>query len=226
MCLSLLFFSCKKKHTLKVTVTNVGTGQPMANNKVYIRELTNKVGSMGGGTVTHPFYTGTTDQNGELYITKKFDTRYTYEVSVDLPENWAYVENISYTMVPKGQYWNNIDFKIANAAYLKLSIHNVNCQGAGDTMILYEKNINVPDFYLQKGWPFYGCENFSNDYDKVAMGSIEMKWVVKRNNTNTIYYDTIYLAEGEYKTYTINYWNIPKSFNLLSYESNYSINSY
>ena len=61
MCLSLLFFSCKKKHTLKVTVTNVGTGQPMANNKVYIRELTNKVGSMGGGTVTHPFYTGTTE---------------------------------------------------------------------------------------------------------------------------------------------------------------------
>ncbi len=76
MCLSLLFFSCKKKHTLKVTVTNVGTGQPMANNKVYIRELTNKVGSMGGGTVTHPFYTPTTDQNGELYITKIFHLKF------------------------------------------------------------------------------------------------------------------------------------------------------
>ncbi len=205
MCLSLLFFSCKKKHTLKVTVTNVGTGQPMANNKVYIRELTNKVGSMGGGTVTHPFYTGTTDQNGELYITKKFDTRYTYEVSVDLPENWAYVENSSYTMVPKGQYWNNIDFKIANAAYLKLSIHNVNCQGAGDTM----RFRNRYSYSSWEGWSTdrIGCYTYTSPSSfKVPSGWRVYEWEVKRNGASNIFIDSVFLYEGvDNGTFQINY---------------------
>jgi len=197
--ISLLSFSCKKKGTLKVTVTNVGTGEPMANNGVYITELTNKVDGIGGTTITHNFYSGTTNADGLLYIDKKFDKRYTYEVFVDLPDNWAYVEDISHTMSVGDKYWKNgMDFKIATAAYLKLSIHNVNCQGVGDTIILQRNNLSAPSYDGYSPMSFSGCYDYdASDSAKVPSGKWQYKWTVIRNGLKTYHDTTFLLNEGE-----------------------------
>ena len=204
---SLLFVACKKPHTLEVSVNNSVTGEAMDSVNIYIIEETNKVDAIG--TITHDFYNGYTNNEGLLNITDKFDKRYTYKVAMQTTDKTGSGLYSAVEMHPdkNDTYWKNgVHFKIAPFAFLKLSIHNINCQGASDTMVLYETNLNVPDFYLQKGWPFAGCTNFEqSDFAKVPMGSIELKQVVTRAGVTNTYYDTVYLAEGQYKTYTINY---------------------
>ena len=72
-------------------------------------------------------------------------------------------------------------------------------------MILYQGN-QIGSFDYNEPWEHDSCADWqSNGYSKVPMGNQYYKWVVTRSGLTNTYYDTVYLAEGEYKTYTINY---------------------
>jgi hypothetical protein len=55
-----LLFSCNKKETLKISVKNVVTGEPVAGNQISIVELFN-VSDGVSGSKTKQFYSGQTN---------------------------------------------------------------------------------------------------------------------------------------------------------------------
>ena len=199
--ISLFVFSCKKKHTLKVSAINKITGAPASNANVYIIEETNKVGSMGGGTVTHEFYNGYTNNDGLLTITKKFDNRYNYKIWLQTFDQTG--SKLLYSHYfhgdSKDPVWKTgVNFEVIPMGYLKLSIHNVNCQGAGDTMRLERVNLSVPEYDGFSPISFTGCFNYdSADSAKVPSGKWQFKWIVNRSGMSTIH-DTVFnLNENE-----------------------------
>ena len=57
---AVLLFSCKKKETLKLSVKNVVTGEPVAGNHISIVEIFN-VSDGVSGSKTKDFYSGKTN---------------------------------------------------------------------------------------------------------------------------------------------------------------------
>jgi hypothetical protein len=58
--LTLFLFSCNKKETLKISVKNVVTGEPVAGNYISIVEIFN-VSDGVSGSKTKDFYSGQTN---------------------------------------------------------------------------------------------------------------------------------------------------------------------
>lgn len=100
----------------------------------------------------------------------------------------------------------NADFYAVPYSYLQLDIHNISCQGATDHFVLYAEGTQTDMSKYGLMIDEMGCYQFTaSGHSKVPMGARYYRWEVTKNAITTIFYDTIYLAEGEYKTYTINY---------------------
>lgn len=81
----------------------------------------------------------------------------------------------------------------------------MNCQGPGDSMTLYQGN-KISNFDFNYPWQHDGCAYWeTNGYSNVPMGEQYYRWEVTRSGNIEIFYDTIYLQEGEQKVYEINY---------------------
>lgn len=194
----LLCFSCKKERTIHITAKNVVTGAPYAGLRYTVVKEHTAMFEEKYKTVA----SGTLNENGEAYITKRLNKNDAYTIRVEEPPNCCYNKNISLHF--GGEEHFEAPFEFAECAYLKLSIHNVNCQG-GDKMVLYQGN-QVGSFNFSEPWEHDGCALWeSNGYSNIPMGEQYYKWEVTRNNITNTYYDTIYLSAGEYKTYEINY---------------------
>ncbi|MNY48932.1 hypothetical protein D3C86_1843090 [compost metagenome] len=100
----------------------------------------------------------------------------------------------------------HVDFYALPYAYLQLDIHNINCQGVNDHFKLYAEGTQVDMSKFGLMLDETGCYQFTaSGHSKLPMGRRYYRWEVTRNGVTTIFRDTLYLAEGEYKTYTINY---------------------
>ncbi len=107
--------------------------------------------------------------------------------------------------VKKGKI-TNADFYAVPYAHLQLDIHNTSCQGSMDHFVLYAEGTQVDMSKYGLMIDEMGCYQFTaSGHSKVPMGARYYRWEVTKNAVTTIFYDTVYLAEGEYKTYTINY---------------------
>src|SRR5690554_738335 len=177
----LLFLSCKKKQTIHITAKNAATGEPYPGLTYYVVTYTN----INGGTKSKTVATGTLDANGEAVVTERLPKNKGRGVRVVEPENSCYNKNIQlYFSEEDGENFK-AEFEFAECAYSKLIINNANCNF---------------------GWEHMGCAYWeTNGYSDIPMGNVYFRWEVSRNGTNSIYYDTVFYAPGEYKTYEINY---------------------
>src|SRR5690554_1603352 len=192
------FMSCKKKTMIKVHVENVATGAPYINQLIYIRE-----DSQWADKPNSTVYEGYTDNNGMLFIEFKYRKDAKYSIFINLPDNYCYIHSLSYPI--NQEKTNDIHFRLDACAQLKLKIDNVNCQGAGDEMVLFQGN-QVGNFDFNQPWEHDGCAFWvSNGYSNVPMGEQYYRWEVTRSGNTETFYDTIYLQEGEQKLYEINY---------------------
>lgn len=197
--LSLLLFSCKKERTIHITAKNAVTGQPYAGLTYYV--VQEKTGMSGEEFKT--VATGTLDNNGEVFITKKLSKKYSYAIRVEAPPNTCYNKQITFYFANQETVFE-CPFEFAGCAYLKENITNVNCEGPNDYMILYTSN--SVNSLGATGWVFNGCASYSgSDFSKIPMGYYYHEWHVTRSGITNIYYDTIFVQENEYKTYDINY---------------------
>ncbi|GAA0875984.1 hypothetical protein GCM10009118_23930 [Wandonia haliotis] len=199
--ISLFLFSCTKKETLRVSVVNVVTGEPVVGNTISIVEIFN-VSDGVSGSKTKDFYSGQTNSEGVLYVTEKFNENRRYEVFVgQFPEEHCYLNRMGYT-------WSvgeatDLAFEYAPCAYLKLKIENVNCLSEEDE-IFYRR------FWLSggestNGVSQYGCFSYIGNYFDVPMGEYRYEWEVTRNGV-TNYYDTAFsINAGGYYDLEINY---------------------
>jgi hypothetical protein len=111
----------------------------------------------------------------------------------------------TYTMrIEKGK--THADFQAVPYGYLKLSIHNVNCQGGGDSMRFRFQTIGKSDFEF---WSNYrtGCYMYDDPGEgtKVPMGWRYCQWEVTRNGLINYYNDSIFVPNNNSTTFTINY---------------------
>lgn len=195
----LFLFSCKKKSTVHITARNAVTGEPYAG-------LTYNIERSVSGSFKNHYKTvasGTLDENGEAYITKRFSKNWSHEVSIGSPDNTCYSNNNSFYF--SGGENINCDFKFAECAYLKLRIQNVNCQGITDSMRFRSKYLYD---HKWQGWSTYrtSCYDFlSPEYFEVSQGTRMYEWEVNRNGNKTTYSDSITLNKGGSATFLMEY---------------------
>ena len=206
--LALLLFSCNKKETLKISVKNIVTGEPVAGNHISIVEIFN-VSDGVSGSKTKDFYSGQTNSEGVLYVTEKFNKNRRYTVKVG-----KFTEDVCYINKSNEQWYvganTEINFEYTPCAYLKWRIENVNCEGESDNLKVYYLGRQVggqePPIIGALIRDGDGCYFFeSNGFNDVPMGERYYRREVTRNGITEIFYDTIYLNAGEFYTYEINY---------------------
>src|SRR5699024_9583799 len=97
------------------------------------------------------------------------------------------------------------NFEYAECGYLKLSVHNVNCQGSGDTITFDMEPTYIPNYDLISPNTKAGC--YSNTFieSQVASGPWKAEWTVIRSG-NVTYYDTLFtIHPNEHYHLIINY---------------------
>lgn len=198
--LLLIISSCGKEHTITVIGVNPVTGEPYVGHNVSIRQCRS-------GTFEDKckiIYEGTTNENGVDLINIRLKNNRRYRLYLSAPDDYCYQSMPSYN-VDKDKDKQEALFEFAPCAYLKLKIENVNCQGPGDKLVLYQGN-QIGSFDFDEPWEHNGCVLWeSNGYSNVPMGGMYYKWEVTRNNITETFHDTIYLEAGEERIYEINY---------------------
>ncbi|MEX1190745.1 MAG: hypothetical protein WEA99_02145 [Brumimicrobium sp.] len=198
----IFLFSCKKETMIKVHIENVATGAPYVDQLVYIRENPQNV-NQENTTV----YEGYTDSEGKLMIDFKYKRNAKYFIFISLPESYCYIHSLSYPI--NKEKTNDIHFRLAPCAQLKLKIQNVNCQGPGDNLKLYYIGREVPGQEMLDGQLMSehdGCVNVESDnFISYPMGRRYYRWEVTRSGTTEVFQDTIYLEENEQRVYEILY---------------------
>ncbi len=197
--ISMFLLSCKKERTFHITAKNAATGEPYPGLSFEIQRswsgaFENHYKSVGSGFL---------DENGEVYFTKRLHKNSSYSISVAPPPNTCYISDSD--LHPGGETNFKAEFEFAECAYSKLIINNVNCNDATDKFVLFREN-QIGSLDGDFGWEHLGCAYWeTNGYSDIAMGNVYFRWEVTRNGNSNTYYDTVYYAPGEYKTYTINY---------------------
>ncbi len=162
--LLLLLLSCKKERTFHITARNAVTGAPYPGliyevMRSWSGPFENKYKSVGSGTL---------DENGETYFTKRLDKNSSYSISVAPPENTCYTN--SSTLSPQGQKNFDADFEFTECAYLTISVNNINCQGPSDKIIFDMQPKYIENYDLISSTEKTGC--YSNTFieSEVAFG--------------------------------------------------------
>ena len=203
-CLCLLV-ACKKTSTIKIIAENAVTGTRYAG--LSYKVVSSKTTANGEKYQTEA--DGVLNENGEAMVDVKVKKGRSYSVRIGALENICYHNELDQYFESPYDLNGTFKYKFAECAYLKLKINNINCSGGGDNFKLYYMGRQVGGnegligalSKNENGCYSYEGSNFSD----VPMGGTYYRWEVTRNGLTQIFYDTIYLNSGEYKTYEINY---------------------
>jgi hypothetical protein len=120
-------------------------------------------------------------------------------------KNYADVIPINSVKIIKSKNMH-ADFQAVPYGYLKLSIHNVNCQGATDTMVLERYNTTISSNYGFTPVGISGCYDDSTPPSvKIPAGDWELTWTATKSGVTTNGSVTIQVAGGQTTEYTLNY---------------------
>lgn len=150
----LLLLACKKEQTIHITATNAVTGAPYPGLHYTVTRQITGMFEEKSKTVA----SGTLNENGEVYITKRLNKNASYHIGIEDPGNICYSNQTSFTFADGDNFEANFEF--AECAYLKLNVHNINCQGAGDSM-RFRSKYSYTDW---EGWSSYrlGCYSYDD----------------------------------------------------------------
>ena len=196
--------SCGKKQEIRISAINPANGEPWPGLHYSITQQKTGAFSEKEKVIAEGFL----DANGKAVEEVRMKNA-SYEVNIENPGNICYLNNASYTFSKNdGNY--DLVFEMASCAYLKLKFENINCEGPGDNFKLYYlgrlvggQGSGIVGALAKEGNGCYFYE--SSEYSDIPMGEIYYKWEVTRSGGTNIFYDTITLNAGEYKTYEINY---------------------
>jgi|GEM_PF-1113319 len=198
---------------------NPATGEGLKNIKIQLWKEQPSSGYIGPSTSKKFVETTYTDADGNYKIkhTGVFQAFYlevtdygeNYPIGwVDIStkkKNYANVIAINSVKMIKSKNMH-ADFQAVPYGYLKLSIHNVNCQGGGDSMRFRFQTIGESDF---ESWSNYrtGCYMYDDPGGgaKVPMGWRVYQWEVTRNGSVNYYTDSVFVPNNNSTTFTINY---------------------
>ena len=208
----IFLLSCTKSGknvTLKGRVLNPITGDGIAGAEIWLQKT---AGGYNGGWKTVKKAVSNGDGNfvlekigfaGYAAVAGAFQGEY-FELGWTQDQGATYTGNFKiWTKIGKTMH---ADYYAVPYAHIQLKIENVNCQGPADHFVLYaegtEADMSVNGVMIDK----MGCYQYTApSHSKIPMGKRYYRWEVTRSGVTNTYYDTLYFAENEYKTFEINY---------------------
>ncbi len=206
----LLFSFCTKfgrTHTAKGKVINPITGEGIPNAPMKILKQT--LGLSGGMKSVKEI---ASEADGSFEISKTGLNKYYLQCDLSGDyyeigwfENGEKIATASSDLALKMGKTKNIDFYAVPYGELKISIHNVNCQGPDDSLYferIYQTDLNSAIFQL---FTFIGCYNNDGAFVKVPCGQYLIKWIVTKSGISTNFTHLIYVNENQQTYYNIDY---------------------
>lgn len=205
-----LLFSCTKfgrTHTAKGKVINPITGQGIPNAQMKI--LKHTLGLPGG---LKSVKEATSDANGNYEISKSGLNSYSLRCelgsdfyAIGWYENGEKTAPASSDLALKMGKTKKVDFYAVPYGELKISIHNVNCQGPDDSIYferIYQTEINSNIF---QPFTFTGCYDNDGAFAKVPCGQYLIKWKVTKSGISSNFTHFITVNENQQTYYNIDY---------------------
>lgn len=197
----LLLLSCGKKTTMKGRIVNPVTNMGISGIKVIVTKPKKCLGYDGCGSKT--IYETVSDENGYFLIEKRFRKSKSYTI------NYGYDKN-NYTLVdaqvsPAGAEYDgsSFEFYLLPKGSLQRNIENANCFDENDLFSF--QYIVRSDESLNSNGEYNGCFSNQGSNNRVVMGWKVIKGTVTKNNITTPYADSIYVTEGGYHIWNIEY---------------------
>jgi|SRR5690554_34166 len=205
-----LFYTCGKKRQVKIEgrVYNPITQEGISGAELWLLKSGSITEYYGGYERVTTVYTAADGsfkvdlKSAKAEILRLGDMHGEY-YKIGWYENGALLP--SDLTVKKGKTMH-ADFYAVPYGLIQLKVNNANCLDANDHFVLYAEGTQADDSKNGKMIDEYGCYYYDpGGYTKVPMGERYYKYEVTRNSITQTFYDTIFIGEGEYKIYEINY---------------------
>ncbi|AEA43637.1 hypothetical protein [Fluviicola taffensis] len=188
-------------------VYNPITGEGIPN--IPIRLYRSKLDSKDPlGTDSKTLQTTTTDANGYYkveHLSTPFNQVWIRLNSLDYyPVGWVDFGNTNVAGVKKGKR-NHFDYQMVPYGEIKISIHNVNCGGANDTLIYNRTYTSVDGISVFQPFTLTGCYDNDGAFAKVPSGDYLVEWTVIRNGTSNSYSHVVTVPGNGQIAYNIDY---------------------
>lgn len=209
LCLAFSLASCSKfgrTVTLKGRVVNPITGQGYEGAEIHIKR--SEMFKLPGGNKI--VKTKTSDTEGYFEISKSGFNHY-------FADAWVSEDYYMLGWFKDGECIGgnsialkvgkkiNADFHVVPYGNLKIAVHNVNCQGANDTLHFERNYITDPNNSVFLPFTFTGCYDNNGAFAKVPSGYYNIKWTVIRSGISNTYEQQILVpGNGNYEM-VINY---------------------
>lgn len=205
--LSILFFSvsCGKNRekTVKGRVLNPVTGEGIANARVILQKEGGGIPS-GLETVEAVY----TDANGNFEISSKKMKVNTAQVVLALDDYYSLgwkKDGVTYSILSVKKGMNEADYWAVPYGEIKISIHNVNCQGSDDSLFYNRTYSSFPEIEVFQPFVLTGCYDNDGAFAKVPSGNYLIEWTVIRNGVSNSYSHTLLIPANGQASYNIDY---------------------
>ncbi|AEA43806.1 hypothetical protein [Fluviicola taffensis] len=196
-----------KTDTAKGRVLNPVTGEGISG--VELKLLKSTAGLPGGNKAVK---TVTTDGDGFYEISKAGLKG--YSLSCNLPADYYplgwFIDgelkntNTGNVGLKKGKTLH-ADFYAVPYGEIKISIHNVNCQGPNDTLIYVRNYASLNGVLVFQPFTLTGCYDNNGVFAKVPSGDYSIKWTVIRNGISNSYSHILTVSGNGQAVYNIDY---------------------
>ncbi|TSJ45448.1 hypothetical protein [Fluviicola chungangensis] len=160
------------------------------------------------GTSYKTLETTTTDANGYYkleHLTSPFKDVFVQLNSEDnYPVGWVDYGNTGEAKVKKGKR-NHLDYQMLPFGEIKISIHNINCQGPNDTLIYKRNYVSLSGISAFQPFTLTGCYDNDGAFAKVPSGDYLVEWTVIRNGISNSYSHIVTVPGNGQVTYNIDY---------------------
>ncbi|MCC6701508.1 MAG: hypothetical protein IT221_08290 [Fluviicola sp.] len=97
------------------------------------------------------------------------------------------------------------DFYAVPYGELKISLHNVNCQGSNDSLIYKRNYTSFNGISVFQPFTFTGCYDNDGAYAKVPSGSYSIEWTVIRNGVSNSFSNILNVPGNGQAEFNIDY---------------------
>ncbi|MNY48442.1 hypothetical protein D3C86_1837780 [compost metagenome] len=99
----------------------------------------------------------------------------------------------------------DVDFYAIPYGEIKISIHNINCQGPSDTLIYKRNYVSFNNINVFQPFTLVGCYNNDAAFAKVPSGDYLVEWTVVRNGISNSYSHILTVPANGQIVYNIDY---------------------
>ena len=160
------------------------------------------------GSSSKTLETTTTDANG--YYKMEHLASPLNQVFVQLnsednyPIGWVGYGHTGSELVKKGKM-NHLDYQMLQYGEIKISLHNVNCQGPNDTLIYKRNYVSLSGISVFQPFTLTGCYDNDGAFANVPSGDYSIEWTVIRNGISNSYSHTLTVPGNGQVVYNIDY---------------------